>query len=192
MKKIFLSFSLALGTLFSTNATTLVIENQCQNYVCIYMITTTTINGVCYTYVADENNQCGININPNDSYHITDGNPGNVQFPFLNEPPLSGNVLVGPGITDDLLPASLPLPPIGDWNSTDRYKFEYMKFTVKGAYGEGFGIYPNPFDYPNYPIDVPNFIPEETYDYVAFPGEQYMVDYVSFFGNYYFLFEDTL
>ena len=183
MKKLFLSLGLALGNLFSANATTLFIENQCQNYVCIYMITTNTINGVCYTYVADANNQCGIYINPNDSYHITDGDPGNVQFPFLNEPPLSGNVLVGPGITDDLEDADLPIPPIGDWNSPDRYRFEYMKFTVKGANGDGFGFNNPPYD---------NSFGPETYDYVAFPGEQYTVDYTSFLGYYYFLFEDTL
>ena len=184
MKKLFLSLGLALGTIFSTNATTLVIENNCVTDVCIYMIQTNTVNGVSYVFIPDPTDLCGIYVPANGgSYYITDGDATNFQFPFLNEPPLSGNVLEGPGQTANLPVASLPLPPIDDWNSPDRYRFEYMKFTVKGASGAGIG-----FNNPPYSDNLP----PETFDYDIFPGEQYSVQYVSFFGNYYFLFDDTL
>lgn len=195
MKKLFLSLGLALSTLLSTNATTLVIENNCHTYVCIDMIQTTEVNGVSYSFLVDST--CMFVVDGNgDTYYATDGDANNFQFPFLNTFPFSGYVLEGPGQTSNLPLATLPLPYIGDWpintiTQSDRHQFEYMKFTIKGAYGDGFG--PELRGEPvlaaqGYLKDDANHIGS----YYSPAGEDYEVTYFAMFGIYYFNFDDNI
>lgn len=186
MKKLFLSFSLALGTLFSANATTLVIENQCHTYVCINMIQTNVVNGVNYVFLADVSNLCMFVVDGNgDTYYATDGDATNFQFPFLNTFPFSGYVYEGPG-SIPLPLATWPLPYIGDWpiNTSDRHQFNYMKFQLKGAGGDGFG--------PSGGIYTGEDSWNDTGTYYSPAGEDYEVTYFAVFGMYYFNFDDDI
>lgn len=193
MKKLFLSLGLVLGTLLNANATQLIIENYCHTYVCIGMIQTTEVNGVNYSFLADST--CMFVVDGNgDTYYATDGDTTNFQFPFLNTFPFSGYVLEGPGQTSNLPLATLPLPYIGDWpintiTQSDRHQFEYMKFTIKGAYGDGFG--PNPHPVPalaaqGYLRDNAN----HTGSYYSPAGMDYEVTYFAYEDLYYFTFSD--
>ena len=192
MKKLFLSLGLALGTMFSVNATDLVIENQCHTYVCIQSIQTSTLNGISYEYY---NGLCGFSVNGGGTiFHISDGNINNYQFPFLNVWPFTGNVMeeTTGGSTVAMLPLlstsdneCLNCPP-NFLPATERYQLRGIKFQLNGASGTGFGpLYDYVIQQPM--EDNANFT--GIYNYL--PGmPQYEVTYFHIFEKYYFLFED--
>src|SRR5690606_15242212 len=183
MKKLFLSLGLALGTLLNANATQLVIVNNCHTYVCIQSIQTSTINGINYAYVNDSPiNSCEFIIDSGDTYHISDGDTSNHQFPFLNIWPFAGNVYQGPG-SIPLPLAILPLPPAGT-ASPNRYQFNYIKFIIKGANGNGFG------ENNNSGTDNSTLTPPGTYYSPA--GEPYYATYMKLSDIHYFEFSDNL
>lgn len=182
MKKLFLSLGLALGTMFSTNASELIIINHCYTYLCVQMIQTSTVNGVNYAYLNEVPfDSCELLIPGGTVFHLSDGLPGNVQFPFLNVWPFTGNVLQGPGQTANLPIATLPLPPTN--NENERFRFQYMKFRLKGGYDDGFGYNGNLGGNGPY---------SSTGTYHTPPGEPYEMFYVWYSGIHYFEFTDNL
>jgi len=184
MKKILLSLGLTLGTLFSANATTLVIEINCQTYVCINMIQTNVVNGVNYVFLADVSNLCMFVVDGNGyTYYATDGDANNFQFPFLNTFPFSGYVYEGPG-SIPLPLATFPLPVVGFGDDDNRYQFNYMKFQLKGANGNGFG--PSGGIYAG--TDSDTLSPPGTYYSPA--GLEYEASYFFLMGIHYFEFND--
>lgn len=182
MKKLFLSLGLALSTLLSTNATTLVIENNCHTYVCIQVIETAPISGVNYEYY---DGPCGFAVDSNDVFEISDGMGTNRQFPFLNMGPFN-NTTVMEETTGGSTGAILPLPPTTDngYPGTTRYQLQNMKFQLKGA--NGIGIAPN-----NAGGVIMNDYAYITGTYVYLPGTpQYEVTFMRMGSVYYFSFND--
>jgi|SRR5690606_17143070 len=176
MKKLFLG--LVLGTLFSANATTLVIENNCQTYVCIQDIETNKLNGVSYEFFYGI---CNFSIDSGDVFQITDGDLSNFQFPFLNVWPFAGNVMEETATGSTVMTTSLP--PSG--NSTpgnDRYQLYSFKYQLKTGNGTGFSP----------EIVNGNLVDNGGDTGLYFPGQptEYSVTYFKLGSIYLFSFED--
>lgn len=171
MKKLVCTLGMALVTFSSANATTFVIENKCHTYVTIYTIKITKPDYPSLQFYPGSNNIHHFIVNGNSIFEISDNDSSNKQFPFLNQYPFAGYVN-----SDNGGQVNLPLPFA---TQNDRYKFNYMKFVLKGAYEDGIGTYGT------------NGIDGATKTgYFYEPnGVQYNVTYTNLFGMSYFLFE---